>query len=605
MHLRSPLSRWLSVLLLLSLTACGGGGGGGGGSDEGAAGGGGNSTSVTVPARSYTLTTHHDAFRQPEIAVDFSLARVPDTGIGVDVQYDSPAITYGDVIETGATTGQILLRLASGSALAAGEHIIPVRVSFCYDEACARHVTGSPVTVSLKYDVRPADRKVRIEVIDAPAVRGLLADAQGPTSSAQIRVVNPPEEGISFRLATGNSLVDSTRTETAPDGYRLALQFTRPANLGLGAHTATPFLEACYASQCGVRTEIDAGRLALAYTVTAAPIADTRIVDLAVSDFEWDPLRSWIYFTLGSGSGRNSDRGVLDPVTGGIYLDPNSSGGLEHLSLSPDGVYLVAGSGGTVSRYRRDDLVLVDSTFGRTDLADPTADRVEVSDLQYGADGTVAVLTTSNPDRDNPGRGTRLLLLDGVTRRGDTYSPSAPSLPKLLCSFSWGEPGGLFASAGYDGLVPLSATPTGLVAGPTLPGDVHPTIPTSPFSCHPGMRYAAGRLFSRDGFVVRGSDGTTAGVLAADFAGSARNVKDVVIDEALRRVFVLHVLGTDQSGDARVTAYSLDTLQRLDSVVVRNAGQPTKMIRWGARGLALRNLNGKLLLIEISVVNGS
>jgi hypothetical protein len=60
----------------------------------------------------------------------------------------------------------------------------------------------------------------------------------------------------------------------------------------------------------------------------------------------------------------------------------------------------------------------------------------------------------------------------------------------------------------------------------------------------------------------------------------------------------------DEAGDDRITAYDLDTLAQIDSVLLRGEAPYSHMIRWGARGLALRNIFGRIVLLEGDIVAG-
>jgi hypothetical protein len=118
------------------------------------------------------------------------------------------------------------------------------------------------------------------------------------------------------------------------------------------------------------------------------------------------------------------------------------------------------------------------------------------------------------------------------------------------------------------------------------------------------MRESTGRIFHRDGTVRSAGNGALVKRLGVE-TGASGEVQDLAVDETLRRVYVLHTLSTDEAGDARVTAYDLDSLARIGSTVLRQSGQPHRLVRWGERGLALPTRYGKLLLIEGGIVDGS
>ncbi|MCC2656975.1 MAG: hypothetical protein K0Q76_2083 [Panacagrimonas sp.] len=585
------------VLLICSVltTACGGGGGSTGGSS-----GGGDDTSVAVAERAFTVTTHHDSMLAPAgIPVDFTLSRIPRAGINIEIGSPSEALLDAQYEDTGPTTGRFTLMLASGQTLGAGRRAVSVQLNFCYDEACNEHVAGSPVTVAVDYDVRPEERKVRVEVVDPSPVYGVTTDPAGPIAHGTVRVYNPPAEGVNFDYSGGK--VVAVSTAPFPGGYQVDLQMRAPASAGLGRHTSNSFLTVCFADDCGRGRDVGYPRMNVDYTVTAVPVQQVRSFDLPISDLAWDPVHRWLILlpTVGSFS-MNSNRGVMEPNTGTLYFDPTGGPTLHNLSLSPDGQWFVAddGRGRTLYRFARQDLTQSDRLQVQADPADPSpwAQSVQVLDLEYGPDGTLALLTADDLLSASPA-GVDLRLMDGMSTRADRYIPAGTLSSGRICSFTWraDDANSMLASTFDPGYVPLAVSASGLA--PAAAGG-------NGFNCSRGMRESTGRIFHRDGTVRSAGNGALVKRLGVE-TGASGEVQDLAVDETLRRVYVLHTLSTDEAGDARVTAYDLDSLARIGSTVLRQSGQPHRLVRWGERGLALPTRYGKLLLIEGGIVDGS
>ncbi len=130
------------------------------------------------------------------------------------------------------------------------------------------------------------------------------------------------------------------------------------------------------------------------------------------------------------------------------------------------------------------------------------------------------------------------------------------------------------------------------------------TLLDADYSCIDDAQLSSGRLFTRDGRVYDATNADLVKRIGVE-TGMTGEVQDVAVDPVLRRVYVLHSLGTDEAGDSRISAYDLDSLAPLGSVVLRQAGTPDRMIRWGEHGLAVSNRNGKMLLLEGAIVDGT
>ncbi|MGQ0701174.1 MAG: hypothetical protein ACT4PZ_23390 [Panacagrimonas sp.] len=570
------LVRFLIPACAVALLA--GCGGGAGGKSE---------ASVTVPTRQITVTVNDDGGRLVYSDAAFSVANPPDEGLAVLIESDSPLIQNAQIFQDTDSQGRLRLQLYADDTADVGIHEVPVRLSFCRDDTCEKHLQGSPVSLTFLYDIRPEDRKVTVELVAPPLAAGVLSDTNGPTVSGFIRVLNPPAEGLHLGLEGegGNTRVIDTATLSATsDGYRVDFQLARPALLGIGDFNATHSFSVCFDAQCSerrfdVREPED---MHVAYTVTAVPIQPVRRFEMQVFDLAWDALHNRILLARGI-SGGGTNLAALDPQTGTVMQTPGGSSPLKSLTISPDGEFVVAAEARApwIQRFRTSDLTNVETIYPRFE----SGTSIYVAQIQYGPAGQLGMITgrASQPSFD-------LRIMDGNVARPDTFENAN------IKSFAW-DPDGtrIYAYSITEGLFVLGVSETGVK---------QIEIDASVQYLFDRITYSEGRLFSSGGKVVDLASRSSVASLGFERDADSDRL-DVAIDEQLRRVYVLHTLDTDQPGDSRITAYDLDSLEKQSAIVLHQVNAPTRMIRWGERGLALSNGIGDLYLLEGGVVDGT
>ena len=573
-------SRLLCVLALLGLAACGGGGGGGGSGSPG---------SVSVPARAFTVTANHDSSLQASAVAHFALSGIPDEGVAILVESDSAAVADANVVETGPAQGRIELLLNSGQLVGAAVHAVRARVSFCVDEACTRHVAGSPVDIRVTYDVRPEERKVRFEHISPASATALVSDTVAPTLSGFLKVTHPPAEGLKLNAAInlGDARAFGEPRLTAVEGgYRVDVPLTSPGAMGPGEYLGTKHLMLCWGDDCVRSHELGRPSFDLAYTVTRAPIQSARqFDDLHVKDMAWDAVSSRLVLALGGAGAVSSNRVLLDPSTGAITEPQDNGIPLHCLSVSPDGQYVAAIdlSARSVLRYRMSDLSLVD----RTHVGDSLQDSPDLIDLKYGPNGELAVLTSLDANRTGPSMSHDLRILDGTVVRPLAHASN------YLEAMAWNEDGStLYVADLISGLLHLDVTPQGVQSSDAGSGN----------GVFFGLEFVEGRLFSSRAQVL---DAATGDVSYLPWQRPQDiTVYDIAVHLERRQLYVLHTHVGDERDDARITSFDLDSLVQQESVLLRKLGTPVQMIRWGSQGLAVTNDAGKLRLLEGGIVSG-
>lgn len=583
------------VLILshvLALSACGAGGAGGVAGVGVGGGGGGDGASVEFAERRATVTTSYDDLRSVKTTFAFSVSDIPDAGLTVLMDTDSGLFSYADILQDSDSQGRLQLELVPGGTLPPGIQEGVVTVAFCYDEVCNDHIAGSPVAIDISYDVRPEDRKVALKLVNPAAAKAVLGDPEGPITSGMIKIFNPPAEGLSIipSVSGGDtSALSGVRVQEVPGGYQVDFQLANPSVTGIGGFNATKSFQACYGGDCSRTLQGHAPEMTVAYTVTAVPIQAMRTFDLDADDFVWNPVTGKLLLASNSPSSTGSALLALDPVSEIVTSAADASDPLGALALSPDGEIVVAAPYRTTNyyRYRAEDLSKIERAY----LNPPSDfDPLYVRQLQFHPSGALAVITSVHSMYEAGIGDTRdIRILDGTVARTQKFED-----PYTL-ALAWNhDEGSLHAYSSGHGVATLDVSAAGLDLRTRDDGIV----------LSPRFAYSGGRLFGSNGGVL--DLATRQSVATLGYTPRGDNTTfDVVVDEMLGRVYALHRLGTDEKGDSRITAYDLETLQQLDSVVLRQVRKPTRMIRWGDRGLAMSNQIGRLYLVEGGIVDGT
>ena len=74
----------------------------------------------------------------------------------------------------------------------------------------------------------------------------------------------------------------------------------------------------------------------------------------------------------------------------------------------------------------------------------------------------------------------------------------------------------------------------------------------------------------------------------------------LVVDPALNRIF----FAGNNGGGIQILAYELNTFLPVGGVVIQNVGtsSPTRMLRWGSNGLAIRTSDGQVILVQTKLI---
>jgi len=135
------IKSWAAGLAVACLAACGGGGGS-------------DSPSVTVSAAPSSATLSATTTgAAPSVSVALSATNMPDAGLYVLVHDGAK----GYVTAGFAGNAEVLITGTDPGLLAVGTYRDTVALTVCYDQACSRQVSNSPLSVPVTYTVTQGD----------------------------------------------------------------------------------------------------------------------------------------------------------------------------------------------------------------------------------------------------------------------------------------------------------------------------------------------------------------------------------------------------------------------------------------------------------------
>lgn len=569
-----------SLVVFVVLAGCGGGGGSGPSRDA----------RLAVGTLEYDTTANDDSSGEVPVTVLFSVFDPPRAGLSANLETDTDLVTSGTVSEAGPEAGRIDLRFAPATGVPPGVHDIHARLSICYDDDCRTHVTGSPVTITFHYDVRPAERHVAIEIVQAPTAYANLAEnAAPPPVSATVRVLNPPAEGfvaVDGGLVFGDARVlDGIAIVPTTEGARADASFIPPGEAHIGDYEIARRVVACYGTDLNCPRQIGLSNLQLAYVVTSYPAQVPRTDELQAADIAADPASDRVYFSQEVfGSPSTSRVSFIDGETGDATTGPAVDRVLGAIAIAPDGSVLAAAesNGRFIHRFLLPALAEIEPIDLGPGGPEPDDERF-ASTLAYGPDGSLGV-GLSNLSTQQPAD---LRVYDGTSMRASTLD--AP-----VRSFAWCDRGTMVASVLASGLDPmriakLSIDDTG-VAGSTR---IRKDLFASSMAC------ASGKVILDSGEVFDLESNQRLAVLEPH----SRGEESLAVDESRRLVYMLYQVDRDLI-DSRITAYSLDSLEQRGTVVVHPTFSPDRIIRWGPQGLAIHEFGGRVRFLDGGIVDG-
>ena len=316
----------------------------------------------------------------------------------------------------------------------------------------------------------------------------------------------------------------------------------------------------------------------------------TLVVNQPSSDLVWDPKSLAIYLSVPSlaGPATGNTISVLDPVAGTLTKSQFAGSEPDVLAISDDSQFIYVGLDGSASvqRFTLPALATdINYSLGKDSFFGPYF----ALDLQVAPLSPHTTAVTRAAFNVSPAAQGGVEIFDDATMRPTTV-PGFSGTGHLFDSLQWGsDASALYAAnnedTGFD-FYTLIVSSAGVTFGNDYGGDF------SQFGIRIHYDRGTKLVYSDDGHVIIPSTGLPAGTFAASGI--------MVPDSGLNKAFFL---GQTQSQfgttDFTIEAFDLTHFTPLDSIVVSNVtGNPLRLIRWGANGLAFNTSGGQIFLIS-------
>jgi hypothetical protein len=216
----AALSRLGAGALLAVLAACGGGGGGSSGeATASAAAGPGTFTASFTPAAIDVSTVEGNSANTPFSA---ALSYTGNTGLYLVAEGDD-AVLLAIEGQVNGSTLQATLRLRGD--LAAGAHPSTLRLHACIDTDCKTEVAGSPVSLPIRYEVKPnlqVQQQVRLHRAGSEPAPSVTLPVTVPADAGTVTMRSSGPTDVFEASFDGSAVRIGTRQVKAGD-YTLTL----------------------------------------------------------------------------------------------------------------------------------------------------------------------------------------------------------------------------------------------------------------------------------------------------------------------------------------------------------------------------------------------
>ena len=571
---------WLALLgvgITLLLGACGGGGG-----DEA------GSSTLTVADRALQATAEARSADHsiPSVRTTFAFDSVPEEGVYLDVRYTRTGAVYGaSWSQPTPLTGWLEISLTPPFEATPGTHRDTVTLYACYDQACRRHLRGSPATIAVTYEVSEAPPAVEASIDtssvsiearpgEAAQTLSVMARLSGPGAASltirpRLTDTDPQRSGIA-----GTEVVRLSDTER-----RIDVHLVDPDDLRPRQYSSFVALDTCYAP-CSEYQQSRNWGINVHYRVLEFALQAAQKQASHVNDMVWDAVAQKFYLSFSASSADYANHiAVLDPSTGQITASFPVGGEPQRLAVSADGAYLYAALG-AASEVRR--LKLPGMTLDTTlNLSPDSASGRIATDLAI-APGQPRTLAVALSDHSVA------IYDDEISRPAIAGGDDSTRITAITWA---GDSSRLYGYDGYSGsfnAFALNVNADGASLARRYPGA---------FDWYRiAIHYANGLLYADTGLVLNPSTGSrTEGFRQVI---SQIDTKSLVLDVPAGRAYSVGRSSSDLPGVYRLTTFDLERQMPLRVVQLNLADLDSRrLMRWGADGLALINGQGSVYLL--------
>ena len=321
----------------------------------------------------------------------------------------------------------------------------------------------------------------------------------------------------------------------------------------------------------------------------------SSLIAAGAGDLAYEPHSGLIYLAVSAPGVANTNCvAALDPQAGSLAMGVFAGSKPSTLAVSDDGSLLYVGLSGaeTVERFQLPPLthdLTIPLVFGPLYNSQPVAGDVQAAP---GVPGTIAVVARSTQiDPSSLG----VAIFDNSTPRSTVFGTNQAADANTL---AWGaSASGLYGLNVENGNADFYTLAVG-AAGATLVSDVKALLTQTGGRIH----FTGGLIYADNGQVLNPTTNTLAGTFNLATVGPPP-ASVVAVDTTLNLAFF--ATSDRTSGILNLLAFDAThfTPQRQISIPSL-AALPTRIVRWGADGLAVVLNNGTVLLVKGTFVTG-
>jgi hypothetical protein len=313
----------------------------------------------------------------------------------------------------------------------------------------------------------------------------------------------------------------------------------------------------------------------------------TRLIDLPVNDVVYHAASQTLYASVASSAGpRGNSITPITPASGVLGTSVFIGSEPSRLALSGDGQALYAGLEGA-GAIRRFDVTTQTAGIQFSMGQEPNfGGTFKANDIAV-VPGTPNSIAVARHISASPPEGGVAIYDNGVMR--PTTTPGHIVASSFL-AFSQ-NPSILYGGGFDSGLNTMTLNSSGVTISST-----------TPFTVGPYIEFKNNLVYSTRGQVVNPSTGALAGSFTnvPSFGGA------MTVDTELGKIF----FASEGGSGFIISAYDINTFVPLGQITLLARGFPTRLVRWGVNGLAIRVFDtstgpntGKLYLIQSALVS--
>ena len=272
----------------------------------------------------------------------------------MDAQYSGEGIVSLDFTRTSGTQGSAAVEFVPPSIQESGTYVATITIRACVDESCARHLAGSPATVTATYEI--GDTGISTASLDRNEIE-LLGYTDDPEPYIQtLQLTVSPETASTFYVyadSTHQAIQSIDHNAFGTSTADIEVMFRAGSHSGAGTFNDTITVTACYDHGC--LHPIAGSPFSVATTLTVEPASERGLAPLEfesrveldhdVIDAEYS--KSQDLLVMVSANPVNAIY-VFDTVTG-IERRRNLVSTPTSVSIAPDGLTAAVGHDALIS----------------------------------------------------------------------------------------------------------------------------------------------------------------------------------------------------------------------------------------------------------------